>query len=126
LPALTLVADQRSFERNIDKGVWQRYVLDEQQHKAQASIGAAVGNGTAADVDRALDGFAANEALAGALNLPDVTASVAAMRSAASASKKLQAAPAAERAYNAKQQKARALYDRRADNYRLSVPTSGL
>jgi Ca-activated chloride channel family protein len=126
LPALTLVADQHSFERNVDKDVWQRYVLDEQQHAVQARLGAAVGSGTAADVDRALGAYERNAHLAAAMGLPAVSASIDAMRMQASASKKLQAAPTAERAHNAKQQKARALYDRRADNYRLSNPTSGL
>lgn len=126
LPALALVGDQKSFQGNIDKDVWKRFMLDEAQHRAEARMGAAVGNGTAADVDDALHEYAADAPLAAALNVPEVSTSISAMSQWAESSKKLQAAAPAARAYNAKQQKARALYNRRADNYLMSNPFRGL
>ena len=126
LPAVACVSDRQRFEHAIDKDLWQRFVLEDQRHKTELEIGAAVGNGTEQDIQRAYRLYAQNSALAARLGATDVTQSIAEMSAHSAASVRAQSAPSADRSYNAKQQKARALYQRRPDNYLLLNPYSGL
>ena len=126
LPLLAVVDDAARFERGIDRELWQRYVLEAQRHQIGLQLGAAVGNGTAADVDEAVHAFEKNRALAERLGSDDVLAGLDDVRAAAAASKLEQQGSAASRSYNAKQRKARALYNVRPNSSLLSNPYDAL
>jgi Ca-activated chloride channel homolog len=111
LPALAVVSDEERFADAIDETVWQRYVLEAQRHQVGLQLGAAVANGSEQDVDRALQTYQLNRKLAARMGASDVLSSIDALEKDAAASKAEQRGSLTERSYNAKQRKARALYN---------------
>jgi hypothetical protein len=125
LPAIACVEDQASFERGIDRGVWEAAVTNQQLSKTRLELGKAIADGNAADVDRVVTSYETNRKLADKLGSKVVLDSLAGIEQEASDAKRAQAAPAAERQYNAKQKKARAVFDLRSDAYHED-PKAGL
>jgi Ca-activated chloride channel family protein len=113
LPALAVVGDETQLANAIDKDMWRRYVLEAQRHQVGLKLGAAVGNGSAADVDRALHSYQSNRLMAALLGARDVLTSIDELEKEAAASKREQTGSLTERSYNAKQRKARAIYNTR-------------
>jgi hypothetical protein len=113
LPALAVVSDETQFANAVDKDMWRRYVLEAQRHQVGLKLGAAVGNGNAADVDHALHGYQLNRVLAARLGAVDVLSSIDTLEKDAAAGKREQTGSLSERSYNAKQRKARAIYGTR-------------
>ncbi len=117
LPTLACVADVTRFERSIDRASWEEYVAGEQYTKVQAALGKAVGEGDEADIDREQRAYEQNRSLAEKLGSTRVLRQLDALSTEAAAAKSEQKAPAAERSYNAKQKKSRALFKLRRDAY---------
>jgi Ca-activated chloride channel family protein len=125
LPALACVTDAARFEASIVPALWEQYTLTEQYTKAEGAIGRAIAEGDAKDIDREQRAFESNRALASKLGSSAVLKKLDDMWAVASSAKQKQLAAPSERAYHAKQQKSRALFDRRRDAYN-SDPLSGL
>jgi Ca-activated chloride channel family protein len=117
LPALACVVDEAAFERAIDLELWQDYVLNERLRETEYELGMAVGQGDAADVDRATAQYEQNRRLAQKLNATRVLSSLNDVQRRARETKVQQSAAPAERARRAKHVKARAQFSRRKDAY---------
>ena len=117
LPALALVDDQSTFDRHIQRPVWEEYVTTEAYTQTEEAIGHAIADGNPEDIEREQARFERNRSMAQRLGSGAVLGSLADLESSAEEAKAQQRAPAPERRYHAKQKKARALYERRSDAY---------
>lgn len=117
LPELACVSDSERFEQAIVRDLWEEYVATEQYSKSKVALGRAVSEGTEVDIDREQKSFESNRSLAEKLGSKRVLDQLGAMASEVDAAKKSQRAPAAERQYDAKQMKSKAIFSRRKDAY---------
>jgi Ca-activated chloride channel family protein len=125
LPTIRCVDDQASFERGIDREVWEQAVTTQQYQRTQLALGKAIGEGDAADVDREVKNYGENRRLAEKLGSTKVLRSMDALDGAAVRAKAAQAAPSSKRQFEAKQHKARAVFELRSDAYN-DDPLEGL
>lgn len=125
LPLVAVVGDAQRFEQAVDKGMWEEFVSTEQFNKAQLGLGAAIGNGTAEDVDREVANYEQNRELAQKLGSTRVIERLDALKNEGVSAKQRQQADSSVRSYEAKQTKSRAYFDRRKGAY-LSDPKAGL
>jgi Ca-activated chloride channel family protein len=117
LPALACVADTAQFEAGIARPLWEQYTLNEQYRKVESAMGRAIAEGNAQDIEREQAGYEANRMLASKLGSAQVLNSMDTMARVAGRAKEWQQAAPAQRAFQAKQEKSRAHFNRRAGAY---------
>jgi Ca-activated chloride channel homolog len=125
LPMLACVADPAAFEASIARPLWEQYTLNEAYRKVQSAIGKAIAEGNAEDIDRHKADYEQNRVLAKRLRSSAVLNSFSDMSQTVDRAKAWQQAAPAQRMLHAKQEKSRALFNRRQDAYN-SDPLLGL
>lgn len=125
LPALACVADAARYEDSIIKPVWEQYTVTELYQKTQGAIGRAIAEGDAKDLERERANYAVNLPLANKLGSALVQKKMDEMLQQIERAKRQQTESPSLRAYYGKQEKSRALFERRRDAYN-SDPLLGL
>jgi Ca-activated chloride channel family protein len=117
LPQVACVADQSSYEAQIDAPVWGRAMLEEELSRAREELGDAIASGTAVDVDRSVQRVERERRLAERLGQSQVVQEIIDFRSKGSDAKLAQQAAPTVRSGAAKREKALGFGKRNASSY---------